>query len=213
MPSPLPLNPVFVFIDESGNFDFSEKGTRHFVMAAVITQDPISSSGVFQKLRYRLLSEGLDIPHFHASEDNQKVRNQFLAELKHAKGVSVLVFAVRKSDLPKENQNAVSVFAMLGNTLVRQLAMHLSAIDFNQILLIFDGALHGKQQHAFLSKLKGALNQTEADYKVYFQNVKYDLNGQMADYVAWAHYVSLERNELRPLNALPKSFRHRNQIK
>jgi hypothetical protein len=34
--------------------------------------------------------------------------------------------------------------------------------------------------------------------------VHMDFNGQIADYIAWAHYVNLERGEVRPTNALPK---------
>jgi hypothetical protein len=35
---------LFIFIDESGNFDFSDKGTDHFVMACVATLSPLDSA-------------------------------------------------------------------------------------------------------------------------------------------------------------------------
>jgi hypothetical protein len=49
--------------------------------------------------------------------------------------------------------------------------------------------------------------------------MKTDANGQIADYICWAKYVELERNELRPWVALASSlkptdfdiFQNRNQ--
>lgn len=55
--NPVP-DTLFVFIDESGNFDFLEKGTRHFVMAGVAALAPLDSAAEMQALRYQLLAEG-----------------------------------------------------------------------------------------------------------------------------------------------------------
>jgi hypothetical protein len=58
---------LFIFIDESGNFDFSDKGTDHFVMAFVATLSPLDSARALDELRYQLLAEGKDVTYFHAS--------------------------------------------------------------------------------------------------------------------------------------------------
>lgn len=50
-------NTLYVFIDESGNMDFSEKGTKHFVLAAVTTTNPLASSSILQSLKYKYLQE------------------------------------------------------------------------------------------------------------------------------------------------------------
>ena len=55
--NPVP-DTLFVFIDESGNFDFSEKGTTHFVKAGVAALAPLNSAAEMQALRYQLLAEG-----------------------------------------------------------------------------------------------------------------------------------------------------------
>ena len=74
----------YLFIDESGNFDFSPKGTRYFSLTGFITDDPITKRENLVSLRYRLLSEGVDHEYFHATEDKQAVRDEvysFLASL------------------------------------------------------------------------------------------------------------------------------------
>ncbi len=70
------MPPLNIFVDESGNFDFSLNGTRHFVLTAVSTTDcPDLFSGYFQ-LRHRIAATGLDLEELHATEDRQVVRNQ-----------------------------------------------------------------------------------------------------------------------------------------
>ena len=74
--TPALVPPLNIFIDESGNFDFSPNGTKHFVLTAVSTTDcPELLSGYFQ-LRHRIAATGLDLEEFHATEDRQVVRNQ-----------------------------------------------------------------------------------------------------------------------------------------
>ncbi len=49
---------LFIFIDESGNFDFSNKGTKHLVLASYSTCRPEQNTIDFNKLKYELLSNG-----------------------------------------------------------------------------------------------------------------------------------------------------------
>ena len=79
------LKNLFIFIDESGNFDFSEKGTRHLVLASYSTFKPEENTGEFQKLKYNLLANGKEQECFHATEDLQAVRNEVLDIIKNSK--------------------------------------------------------------------------------------------------------------------------------
>ena len=45
------MNTLFIFLDESGNLDFSPKGTAHFVLAAVTALQPIQSSSEDRPLK------------------------------------------------------------------------------------------------------------------------------------------------------------------
>lgn len=67
---------LFLFIDESGNFDFSHKGTKYFVLSCLSTFYPIDEREKLIKLRYDLLSSGINQEYFHATEDAQSTRDQ-----------------------------------------------------------------------------------------------------------------------------------------
>ena len=73
---------LYIFIDESGNFDFTPNGTKFFVLTAVSTTQPLEARDKFSKLRYELLSDGLNQEYFHATEDKQKVRDAVFATIK-----------------------------------------------------------------------------------------------------------------------------------
>lgn len=54
------MKTFYIYLDESGNFDFSVKGTEHFVLCAMTTLEPISTQEPLQALKYELLEEGHD---------------------------------------------------------------------------------------------------------------------------------------------------------
>jgi len=64
---------LYVFIDESGNYVFTSKGTSYLVLTSLMTTD--ISLGVMElyELKHRLIDPGADIKYFHASEDRQAV--------------------------------------------------------------------------------------------------------------------------------------------
>ncbi len=78
MPETAPQTPhtLYIFIDESGNFDFTPKGTKHYVVNAFTTFQPVSQREELVRYRYELLREGYDQEFFHAAEDQQFVRDE-----------------------------------------------------------------------------------------------------------------------------------------
>jgi hypothetical protein len=215
MPKDAPSKPVFVFIDESGNFDFSERGTRHFVMAALITSAPRSSGATLQQLRYQLLIDGVDLAHFHATQDKQLIRNRVFAELAELSSVTCIALWVEKRTLPKNARSKVSLYGLMARDLAKRLRLELKPKGFTQVVLIFDKVLLGSELNAFNAQIKPVLGALDMDYRIYFHGVNFDYNGQIADYLAWANYVALEKGELRPIQTLPQNLRavHKLEVK
>ena len=200
-------SPLYVFIDESGNFDFSKSGTDHFLMAAVLAEDPIESACALQRVKYELLAEGTDEPFFHASEDRQVVRDRVFAAIDALDCITSHVLYVDKHLAAPALQNSTRMYSLFGGAIAKYLLKVVPQHMHDQIILVFDKALTARDEKAFLAQVKPALNALQRPYRIYFQSVKYDFNGQIADYIAWAHYVSLERNEFRPLQSLPNTTR------
>lgn len=193
---------LFVFIDESGNLDFSPNGTKYYVLAAAITTNPILSATKLQALKYSHLENGDDIEVFHASEDKQVIRNCVISTIKEMQGmVSVHYIYAQKNKANPSIQNRPSFYAKLGATLTKFIIEYESS-GFDQVIIIFDKCLKGKEQDAFLKEVKPKLKTLGKPYRIFFHRVLSDFNGQIADYCAWSKYASLERGEMRPITSI-----------
>ena len=79
---------VYVFADESGNFDFSRRpgASRYLMLGSVLTEDP-AIGDCLVRLRRDLAHAGLGTTStFHASEDQQAVRDRVFAEIGATRG-------------------------------------------------------------------------------------------------------------------------------
>lgn len=197
-----PAPTLYVFVDESGNFDFSDNGTTHFVLGALATTDPTASARHAQRLKYRLLGDGHDISSFHASEDKQLVRDEVLRTMADLHEVHAHVIYGDKHLAAPNKQSDGSLYTLFGRALIRHVLRVFEDSAIGRIVVVFDRTLTGKKRGAFEQAIKPDLKASGRPFAVYFQPMASDLNGQMADYLSWAKYVSLERSEHRPWRAL-----------
>lgn len=196
------MSKLYIFLDESGNLDFSHKGTAYYVLAAVTTTNPLVSSQELQQLKYQQLEEGNDTEYFHASEDKQTTRDLVISKLCSLKDtLSVHYIYAHKPKTYPALQNAASFYAKLGVTLIKFIVNY-KTNGYDEIVIVFDKALTNKDRKAFLGEIKPELKKIGKPYQIYFHRTLSDFNGQIADYFAWSKYVSLERNEQRPVTSL-----------
>ena len=93
---------------------------------------------------------------------------------------------------------------MFGQAIAQAAIAEVSRRGLDCVVVIFDKALRSRDERAFLSRAKDLFSRYKRPFHIYFHNVSQDFNGQIADYIAWSHYVALERNEIRPLTVLPR---------
>jgi hypothetical protein len=191
-------NTLYVFIDESGNFDFSKSGTRHFVMAALVTSDPLGSAAIIHSLRYKLLAEGRDVSMFHASEDRQEIRDQMFRSFNSVRGANAHIVHCDKSQLSERFQTDSRLHAICGRTAVNLALSQVDKTAVGSVVVILDQALPQKKQGEFKLAVAPILKRFARPFHIYFQRMAWDANGQIADYLAWSKFVLLERAEERP---------------
>jgi len=74
---------VYIFVDESGDMDFSIKGSKHYMFHFLVKKRPFNLHAKISNYRYQLLERGLDpsntqrfdIEYFHAHKDNKYIKN------------------------------------------------------------------------------------------------------------------------------------------
>ena len=98
------MTAVYVFIDVSGNYDFSSTGTRYLVMTGLTCADICSGIIELHTIKHRLLEGGIAVEYFHAAEDAQAVRNQvfdIVSKFNHVRVDSVIAEKVKSLRLFK----------------------------------------------------------------------------------------------------------------
>jgi hypothetical protein len=202
--------PVFVFIDESGNFDFTNRGTRHFVVSAHVTRTPIECGSGLRTLTYEFLSRGLiDQVPFHATSNTVGTRARFVDALcLTAHSCHVISFGIDKCRLEKQLCSPPALLAYLAALMVEELENSLTFRD-KVVVLLFDTALTAKRRAAVLRQLKGKLKSSTRTFRVLFRPVKHDVNGQIADHYAWATFRASESQDDSWLRKLPGPHRIR----
>lgn len=186
---------LYVFIDESGDFTFNEKGTDYFLMAAYMTADPVDSAAKVLGLRYELMKHPIDLPYFHATEDSAgKRKRMFDVMLNDLHRGRFHVIWVDKHLAAPPVQSRERLYTLFAGAIAKYLCLVVPP-EFTQIVIVYDAAIPKKLQGSFKKVIMPQLREYGRKVQLHFDNLKYDSNGQMADYVAWAYQRHLERGD------------------
>lgn len=195
---------VYVFIDESGNFDFSARGTRYFILTAVVTADPVQGAHRLLGWRHHILTCGpevlkakrpRDCTHFHCAEDSQYTRDGVFGI------ISALLFeayavAIQKNKTHPKLQSPEDIYQHAFGGLIKGIlrrktiagTMHIFAAEFKT----------KTKRGAFLGALKHALAAEKGHrYQIYFHPSQSHHMLQVSDYVSWAIARKWETGDLR----------------
>ncbi|WP_027505959.1 DUF3800 domain-containing protein [Rhodococcus sp. UNC23MFCrub1.1] len=192
---------LYVFMDESGDMTFAAKGTQYFLVTAVYTSDPCESAQKMQALKYELLAAGSEDLEFHATQNSYGTRQRVLECIADMTNIRAHTLFIDKGYTHPSKQDAVKLFTIFGTAMGKWLAS-VVAHDYDQVIMIFDSVLTGKQQGAFKAAVKPKLKEMKVSFRLLFHPVKSDLNGQIADYYSWIAFRALESKDLAPATKL-----------
>ncbi|WKZ24550.1 MAG: DUF3800 domain-containing protein [Patescibacteria group bacterium] len=197
-------NSLYIFIDESGNFDFSHKGTRHFILTSITTKHPFYSRDKFINLKYELLNKGNDQEFFHATEDRQFVRDRVFNLIKNLDDMEIDIVAVKKGLFDNKFLTDEEFYKIISKKLLDNIYYRYD-IDKNlDSIIVVLGKIFTRQKHeSILKNLKNYLKRRfRRRFYIYFHRSEADINCQIVDYCSWAGFVYVERGEERPLKEI-----------
>lgn len=201
-----PEDNLYVFIDESGNLDFSPSGTEYFVMASIMTRDPFSSSALLYRLKYDLISRGQDISDFRASRDLRSIRDEVLKSIAVAKQLRAHVVFGRKAEVLQYLDSGAQMYQEFAIEIGQQVLVHAELEEIESVILIFDQTITAGHRESLRSALLSLFEFRERHLRVLFHPMCTDFNGQIADYVAWSKFRQLERKDSKPWDRILKSI-------
>jgi hypothetical protein len=204
---------LFIFLDESGNFDFSANGSVYWSLTALCTLQPVDGRESLTDLLYKLAAAGGGQECFHATEDLQSVRDQVFAcinklpvnfELhsviaeKRRANPSTYQEPYRRDGVWQKRTNPDRLYGIVCRTILKYIFGRPRYKKAKRIVVvlssIFTNPRHGAIRKLLVEHLK---SYTSAKFFIYFHATKADLNCQIADYCGWAIARKWEKRDTR----------------
>ncbi len=180
-----------VFIDESGDFEFSPKGSRLFVLTAVSTSGCEGLLKDYFELKQHLALSGAGLERFHATNDSIATRGaffDFIAQHVDHRCVRVDSVIARKNRANPVVREPEVFYSMMLKFLLKWIfARHQATAD---ALLVWTDLLpKRKKRETFEKAVKTYLAkelQTHAPYQLHHHSSASHPLLQVADYCCWA---------------------------
>ncbi|MDA7982693.1 MAG: DUF3800 domain-containing protein [Alphaproteobacteria bacterium] len=180
----------YLFLDESGNFDFSPNGSRYFVLTGVSMTRPFS---IFQSLddyRYDCLESGLGTEYFHCADDNPRVRDRVFSTIAaNADDMRIYSLIVEKRKTVPGLRAEERFYPEMLGSLLKYAVPRMQSHDIDEIIIITDRLpIHGKRQ-AVEKSVKSVLARKlpgDVEYRILHHESRSHYGLQVADYCCWA---------------------------
>lgn len=202
---------LYIFLDEAGDFAFSEKGTRYFMVGSITAERPFPTYPDLTELKYSLAEQGTDLEYFHASENAQAVRDQVFAIIqRHLDGIRIDTTIVEKRKTGPALQVPEKFYPkMLGyhlDFILRQYRLS----KFNRVLVYTDRIPVQKNREAVKKAVKQTLAKALPEgiaFQMLHHDSKSNFQLQVADYCTWAVYRKWAKQDERSYRLIAQAVR------
>jgi hypothetical protein len=211
LPPPVQPSPLYIFLDEGGNLDFSPSGSLYFTMTSVAVRRPFPWEYKLAELRFDLIEYGLDIEYFHATEDRQPVRDRVFAAIQPAirqiRADSIIV------EKPKTGPSLQAPAAFYPRVLGYLLSYVVNGYDLStasKIIVITDELPVQQKRETVKKAIKKVLSDklpAGTSYRIFHHSSKSCSGLQVADYINWAIYRKWDRGDGRSLSLVAPCVR------
>lgn len=200
------MNVLYLFVDESGNFDFSPSGTKFFILTVLSTTNPYNIALPLLQLRYDSLPNYACGPHmeeqgyFHASEDIQQVRStvfSIISKIDHLMRVDSIVGQKNKAN-PTFYKQPLEFYRTLGEALLKYAFTRAEWRGYEHVVVVFSSIFTRKKRGILKQSFKSLIKKhARVSFALYFHDSEFDFCAQAADYFCWAIYRKWESGDTR----------------
>lgn len=197
---------MYIFLDESGNFVFSQKGTQYLVFTALTIQKPFILMDNINKLKHSLIKEGQYVEFFHATEDKQLVRNQVFVILNKNQDFEIDSIIVEKTKTNPFLQDPTKLYIKVYEILLKYIFNRHTPTE----VTIFTDTIPFKEKRRDIEKgLKEGIRKVlgkRNKFHILHHSSKSHFCLQATDYCCWAIYKKMgdwgKHKDIRPYNEI-----------
>lgn len=207
---------VYVFLDESGNLDFSASGTRYFVLTSVSMKRPFQINEELDGYMYDCIENGMDIEYFHCYSDNRRVRDvvfDLIAE--HVDSLDIDCLVVEKSAVAAGLQTDVRFYpAMFGRLLRLATRFDPTEAASREVVVISDTVPINRGRRAVEKTIQTTLRRAlpSVRHHALHHQSRSHYGLQIADYCSWAIFRKWEVGDSSWFARIEPAIRHESAI-
>ena len=202
---------LYIFLDEAGDFAFSEKGTRYFIVGSITAERPFPVYPDLTELKYSLAEQGTDMEYFHASENAQAVRDQVFAIIqKHLDGIRIDTTIAEKRKTGPALQPPEKFYPQMIGYHLDYILRQYGLADYDSVLVYTDRIPVQRNREAIKKAIKQALSKALPDgvsFQVLHHDSKSNFQLQVADYCTWAVYRKWAKQDERSYRVIAAAVR------
>ena len=202
---------LYIFLDEAGDFNFSDTGTRYFTFTTITQTRPFAWETPLVSLKYDLMQLGLNIEYFHAAEDRQAVRDKVFAIInEHILDLHIDSLVVEKRKTGPALQAVEEFYPRMIGYLLRYILNRSSLKTFAEVIVITDSLPVKKKREVVEKVVKQTLSEmlpSGTKYRVFHHASKSCTGLQIADYCNWAMFRKWERDDLRSYKLISRGIK------
>lgn len=209
------IAPLYVYIDEGGDFNFSPSGTKVYTITAVITHNPWEFLDETSHLRHTILArerhpqlgqaylENSLCHRFHASEDQQVVRDDFFDIIAKMKTIKAHAVVVKKN---RANPSLREPYKFYPKVTASLLDYIFKKYQYSKLCIFVDNMPVSKQKEVFLKAIKSEIKtkQPNKEFAIFFPPSASNAFLQVSDYINWAIFRKWENNDTRSYALIEK---------
>lgn len=208
----MPSQFLYIFLDESGDFNFSPNGTKYFILTSVTKSRPFEAFKALHDLKYDLLQEKLEVEeYFHACEDKQRVRDRVFEVIEnHLDRYTIDSVIAEKRKAGPHLHDPHRFYSQMLGYLLRFVLRQYDLEPINEVFVFAASLFVGQQRKTAEKTVKKTLATmlpATARFRLLHHSAKANLDLQIADYCNWAIYKKWASDEMRPYALIRPAIR------
>jgi len=191
---------AYIFLDESGNFDFSARGSRYFLLTSVSMKRPVLATRTMDDYKHDCLEYGLNLEYFHCYRDGRSVRRRvfdLIARYLDGMCIDCLVIEKARTD-PVLREDRRFYPELLSHLLKLVLPTELETDGVEKVIVITDTIPVNKKRKAAEKAVRTALHSVlppGIKYHILHHQSRSHYGLQVADYCCWAIFRKWQTGE------------------
>ena len=179
-------NPTYLFLDESGNFDFSVNGSRHFILTSVRTRRPFPWFNSLDNYKYDCIENDQEKERFHCVDDDWPVRKKVFDMINnYLNDIQIDSLIIQKNKTHPSLWEAENFYPRMLIYLLKYVLKY----ERNEIVVIIDAIPVKKKRIAIEKGIKIALANVFPNgvkHRILHHDSRSHYGLQVADYCCWA---------------------------